>query len=212
MFIGLHNLLMDVTCMLHLQLLYHPVSCKITCTLWPIIQYLWMRRHIRWLFVYSLGHPWCYDDHCGMYKHTSQIWRLDNFKVTMQWFGLKLSAFKPSKWHSIPHAYCGGERQSPVNLVTSSAVVDKMLDKFTYTKFDDKHAIKYIINTGHTGLFFHVMVCFWLKGLHFIKLRLMCMHINQPIIDFSLLSQNKLKLTVVYEGYDKSCNDSLVTK
>lgn len=29
---------------------------------------------------------------------------------------------------------------------------DENLDDFTFTKFDDKHAIKYIINTGHAGL------------------------------------------------------------
>ncbi|XP_035000754.2 carbonic anhydrase [Hippoglossus stenolepis] len=66
---------------------------------------------------------WCYDDdHC---KYSQAHWQL-----------LSLS-------------HCGGERQSPINIETKNAVVNKALDAFTFTKFDDKHAIKYITNTGH---------------------------------------------------------------
>ncbi|XP_008281500.1 carbonic anhydrase-like [Stegastes partitus] len=66
--------------------------------------------------------PWCYDDHCD---------------------------YTPSKWHLLPQSYCGGERQSPINIETKNAKTDIHLDEFTFTKFDDKHAIKYITNTGH---------------------------------------------------------------
>lgn len=65
---------------------------------------------------------WCYDRHCD---------------------------FSPSHWHLLPHSYCGGERQSPVNIEKKS-VENKHLEPFVFTKFDDKHAIEYIINTGHT--------------------------------------------------------------
>ncbi|XP_033466762.1 uncharacterized protein LOC117246865 [Epinephelus lanceolatus] len=67
--------------------------------------------------------PWCYDDHCE---------------------------YTPSNWHLLRYAHCDGERQSPINIEAKKAVEDKHLVEFTYTKFDDKHSMKYIINTGHT--------------------------------------------------------------
>lgn len=51
----------------------------------------------------------------------------------------------------LPYSSCGGKRQSPVNIEKQSVVVDKHLESFTFTKFDDKHAIEYITNTGHAG-------------------------------------------------------------
>ncbi|XP_061765376.1 uncharacterized protein LOC133558193 isoform X1 [Nerophis ophidion] len=69
------------------------------------------------------SHEWCYNDHCE---------------------------FSPSKWHLLPDSHCDGERQSPVNIEAQKAVADEHLDGFTFTKFDDKHVIKYITNTGHT--------------------------------------------------------------
>ncbi|XP_070782997.1 uncharacterized protein [Enoplosus armatus] len=69
------------------------------------------------------SHPWCYDDHCD---------------------------YSPSHWHLLPYSHCDGKRQSPVNIETQNIVTDKRLDAFAYTKFDDKHAIKYMINTGHS--------------------------------------------------------------
>ncbi|XP_067432186.1 uncharacterized protein [Thunnus thynnus] len=69
------------------------------------------------------SHPWCYDDHCEL---------------------------NPSHWHLLPQSYCGAERQSPINIETKSAVTDLHLDSFTFTKFDDKHAITSITNTGHS--------------------------------------------------------------
>ncbi|XP_035467558.1 carbonic anhydrase [Scophthalmus maximus] len=69
------------------------------------------------------SHPWCYEDHC---------------------------MYSPTKWQQLSDSHCGGEHQSPVNIETQKIVVDEHLDTFTYTMFDDKHAIKYITNTGHT--------------------------------------------------------------
>ncbi|XP_074519909.1 uncharacterized protein LOC141785478 [Halichoeres trimaculatus] len=69
------------------------------------------------------SHPWCYDEHCD---------------------------YSPSHWSSLPGSHCGGERQSPVNIKTEETVVKKELKEFKFKNFDDKHAIKYIINTGHT--------------------------------------------------------------
>ncbi|XP_029933707.1 carbonic anhydrase 4-like [Myripristis murdjan] len=69
------------------------------------------------------SHAWCYDDHCD---------------------------YSPEHWHLLPESHCDGERQSPINIKKDDAMEDKLLDDFTYTKFDDKHTMKYIINTGHT--------------------------------------------------------------
>ncbi|KAM9816969.1 uncharacterized protein ACB057_002244 [Neosynchiropus ocellatus] len=66
---------------------------------------------------------WCYDDHCG---------------------------FGPSQWHLLPQSKCDGKQQSPINIETKNAEVDDKLGPFTFVKFDDKHSIKYMINTGHT--------------------------------------------------------------
>ncbi|XP_076615204.1 uncharacterized protein LOC143338596 isoform X2 [Chaetodon auriga] len=67
--------------------------------------------------------PWCYDDHCD---------------------------HSPSDWYLLPYSHCDGQRQSPINIETKTAVVDEHLGAFTFTKFGDKHAIKSITNTGHT--------------------------------------------------------------
>ncbi|XP_077406785.1 carbonic anhydrase 15-like isoform X2 [Vanacampus margaritifer] len=72
------------------------------------------------------SHVWCYDEDCE---------------------------FSPPKWHLLPDSHCGGERQSPVNIEAKNAVKDEHLDGFAFTKFDDKHVIKYITNTGHTVKF-----------------------------------------------------------
>ncbi|CAJ1080979.1 carbonic anhydrase-like [Xyrichtys novacula] len=68
------------------------------------------------------SHSWCYDDHCY---------------------------YSPSKWHLMHDAYCGGERQSPINIKSLDAKEDIELKDFNFTKFEEKHAIKYITNTGH---------------------------------------------------------------
>ncbi|XP_061666535.1 uncharacterized protein LOC133495656 [Syngnathoides biaculeatus] len=69
------------------------------------------------------SHVWCYAEDCD---------------------------FSPSKWTLLPDSHCGGERQSPVNIEAQNAVKDERLDGFAFTKFDDKHVVKYITNTGHT--------------------------------------------------------------
>nr|XP_046232575.1 carbonic anhydrase 4-like [Scatophagus argus]XP_046232576.1 carbonic anhydrase 4-like [Scatophagus argus] len=66
---------------------------------------------------------WCYDDHCD---------------------------YGPSKWNLLPQSQCDKQHQSPINIDTNNVVMDEHLDDFTFEKFDDKHAIRYITNTGHT--------------------------------------------------------------
>ncbi|XP_061564531.1 carbonic anhydrase 4-like [Cololabis saira] len=69
------------------------------------------------------SHSWCYDDHC---EHS------------------------PSHWVLLADSHCGGQRQSPIDIDTHDVTLNESLGPFTFTKFDDKHAIKYITNTGHS--------------------------------------------------------------
>ncbi|KAM6897005.1 uncharacterized protein FYW49_018402 [Xenentodon cancila] len=69
------------------------------------------------------SHSWCYDDHC---EHSLSHWAL------------------------LPDSHCDGEQQSPIDIDTHDVTLNDRLGPFTFTKFDDKHAIKYIINTGHS--------------------------------------------------------------
>ncbi|XP_023196309.1 carbonic anhydrase-like [Xiphophorus maculatus] len=69
------------------------------------------------------AHLWCYEDHCD---------------------------YTPSHWSNLPGSYCGGESQSPIDISTDSVVENENLSSFTFTNFDNKHAIKSITNTGHT--------------------------------------------------------------
>ncbi|TKS89886.1 Carbonic anhydrase 4 [Collichthys lucidus] len=64
---------------------------------------------------------------------------------------LSQQAYSPSKWHLLPESQCGGHSQSPINIERKNAMVDKNLGGFTFKHFNDKHAIKTITNTGHTG-------------------------------------------------------------
>lgn len=75
------------------------------------------------------------------------------------------SEYKPSLWPLLSHSNCGGEHQSPINIVTKSTVIDEHLDAFIFTKFDDKHAIDTIVNTGHTGLTLLVTSLFFKRYL-----------------------------------------------
>ncbi|CAG5907289.1 unnamed protein product [Menidia menidia] len=68
------------------------------------------------------GHSWCYDSHCD---------------------------HSPDKWHLLPDAKCADERQSPIDIVSEKAQFDEKLKSFKFKGFDNKHAIKYITNTGH---------------------------------------------------------------
>uniref|UniRef100_A0A3B5KW54 Alpha-carbonic anhydrase domain-containing protein n=1 Tax=Xiphophorus couchianus TaxID=32473 RepID=A0A3B5KW54_9TELE len=58
--------------------------------------------------------------------------------------------YTPSHWSNLPGSYCGGESQSPIDISTDSVVENENLSSFTFTNFDNKHAIKSITNTGHT--------------------------------------------------------------
>ncbi|PWA16727.1 hypothetical protein CCH79_00017452, partial [Gambusia affinis] len=72
-----------------------------------------------------LAHLWCYEDHCD---------------------------YTPSHWSDLPGSHCDGESQSPIDISTDSVVENGTLNSFTFTNFDNKHAIKSITNTGHTGM------------------------------------------------------------
>ncbi|XP_028286208.1 carbonic anhydrase-like [Parambassis ranga] len=69
------------------------------------------------------NHHWCYDDHCE---------------------------YSPNLWPSLPDSKCGGQSQSPIIITTDDVQEDSSLNSFTFTNFNDKHAIESIINTGHT--------------------------------------------------------------
>lgn len=56
----------------------------------------------------------------------------------------------PSEWSHIPGAFCGGGRQSPVNIVTGHVETNNSLGSFTLVNFDSQNAVKSIVNTGHT--------------------------------------------------------------
>ncbi|XP_046906700.1 carbonic anhydrase 4-like isoform X2 [Hypomesus transpacificus] len=71
----------------------------------------------------SLHSDWCYDDKCS---------------------------FSPSLWSQIPDSHCGGDNQSPVNIVEDQVMVDRMLQDFIFDHFDDQRAIKHLVNTGHS--------------------------------------------------------------
>lgn len=58
----------------------------------------------------------------------------------------------PPMWYLLPYSHCDGQRQSPVNIDTKKAVVDKHLVAFKFKGFNNKEAIENIINTGHTGV------------------------------------------------------------
>ncbi|XP_008435044.1 carbonic anhydrase 4-like [Poecilia reticulata] len=73
-------------------------------------------------------HLWCYEDHSGFLTPD----------------------YTPSHWFELSGSQCGGESQSPIDISTYTVVENGTLNSFTFTNFDNKHAIKSIINTGHT--------------------------------------------------------------
>uniref|UniRef100_A0A3B4GY33 Alpha-carbonic anhydrase domain-containing protein n=1 Tax=Pundamilia nyererei TaxID=303518 RepID=A0A3B4GY33_9CICH len=56
----------------------------------------------------------------------------------------------PPSWQLLPGSHCSSTHQSPINIDKNNAVPDSHLDAFVFKHFDDKHAIKYITNTGHS--------------------------------------------------------------
>lgn len=55
-------------------------------------------------------------------------------------------------WYLLPYSHCDGQRQSPVNIDTKKAMVDKRLGAFQFKGFNNKEVIENITNTGHTGV------------------------------------------------------------
>ncbi|XP_034427205.1 carbonic anhydrase 12-like [Hippoglossus hippoglossus] len=55
-----------------------------------------------------------------------------------------------TKWATIAPKYCGGSRQSPININTAAAKPDVKLTEFTFTDFSSTTALKTLENTGKT--------------------------------------------------------------
>uniref|UniRef100_A0A4W5K795 Carbonic anhydrase n=1 Tax=Hucho hucho TaxID=62062 RepID=A0A4W5K795_9TELE len=53
-------------------------------------------------------------------------------------------------WSTIVTEHCNGSRQSPINIVSASAVGNETLTAFTFTKYGDNSTMKNIKNTGKT--------------------------------------------------------------
>nr|XP_046176739.1 carbonic anhydrase 4-like [Oncorhynchus gorbuscha] len=53
-------------------------------------------------------------------------------------------------WSAIVTEHCNGSRQSPINIVSASAVGDETLTAFTFTKYGDNSTMNKIKNTGKT--------------------------------------------------------------
>lgn len=151
MFIGQHKLLITARFLPPLRLLYLPVSWKMTEYM-PHNIYDWVYS---FNIFYCLGHPWCYH-HCGMYPQPLCIVGVGD--PGRMWCGLDLwflswpSEYSVSHWDLLPHSFCGGSHQSPVDIETHNVVMDKQLDAITFTGFDNKNAMNSITNTGHTGM------------------------------------------------------------
>lgn len=64
---------------------------------------------------------------------------------------LKFTDHTPSHWSSLPDSFCGGDRQSPINIVTRNVWTGSDLHNFTFTNFSSPYIISTIENTGHTG-------------------------------------------------------------
>ncbi|KAL2077967.1 hypothetical protein ACEWY4_025652 [Coilia grayii] len=65
-------------------------------------------------------------------------------------FCYHLSSCNDAQWPKLYPDYCNGSRQSPVDIVTASAVDDSSLGAFTFNGFDDKTAMSKIKNTDNT--------------------------------------------------------------
>ncbi|KAM4623955.1 uncharacterized protein ACJ7VT_004925 isoform 1-T2 [Polymixia lowei] len=56
----------------------------------------------------------------------------------------------PAHWSDISGAFCGGKRQSPIDILTGHAVTDPGLHDFTLTNFSSHSVLKALTNNGHT--------------------------------------------------------------
>uniref|UniRef100_A0A3P9QJH9 Carbonic anhydrase n=1 Tax=Poecilia reticulata TaxID=8081 RepID=A0A3P9QJH9_POERE len=57
----------------------------------------------------------------------------------------------PQHWEALDGSHCGGEKQSPIDIVTSIVTIDPNLGNFTFVNFSSQSAIKNITNNGHSG-------------------------------------------------------------
>uniref|UniRef100_A0A673Z874 Carbonic anhydrase n=1 Tax=Salmo trutta TaxID=8032 RepID=A0A673Z874_SALTR len=53
-------------------------------------------------------------------------------------------------WSTIASEHCNGSHQSPINIISASAVGDTNLTEFNFTKYRDNSTMKNITNTGET--------------------------------------------------------------
>lgn len=98
------------------------------------------------------GPPWCYGEHCGMFCSLQQLLQLMAAAQLDSVFSFSFSSdHTPPMWYLLPYSHCDGQRQSPVNIETKKAVVDKDLGAFKFKDFKNREAIESITNTGHTG-------------------------------------------------------------
>uniref|UniRef100_A0A3Q3VTJ4 Alpha-carbonic anhydrase domain-containing protein n=1 Tax=Mola mola TaxID=94237 RepID=A0A3Q3VTJ4_MOLML len=56
----------------------------------------------------------------------------------------------PSHWGDLSGSFCGENRQSPIDIVTSHVETDHNLGNFTFVNFNSRSAIKSITNNRHT--------------------------------------------------------------
>ncbi|XP_057682882.1 uncharacterized protein LOC130909943 [Corythoichthys intestinalis] len=59
----------------------------------------------------------------------------------------------PSHWKDLDGSHCGGERQSPVDIVSGHLERDEKLLNFNFFNFTSKQSFKAFINNGHTAKF-----------------------------------------------------------
>uniref|UniRef100_A0A3Q4ADA4 Carbonic anhydrase n=1 Tax=Mola mola TaxID=94237 RepID=A0A3Q4ADA4_MOLML len=66
---------------------------------------------------------------------------------------LPFTEHTPSHWGDLSGSFCGENRQSPIDIVTSHVETDHNLGNFTFVNFNSRSAIKSITNNRHTVKF-----------------------------------------------------------